>query len=439
MSGYTTVKIFAYTAILSSLLCSSPVKAFEGTTADYSSFKDYFDQTRFHGRIRNYLQSTAKETATPRNKSFFMLGGYAGLVSAPFYNFQIGATLGVLTQPVPEDPFATLLEGYLQYKNKYFLARGPNQIIDAPFIMPSDSAQLPTTYRAAYTETSPFADYKPLKDLKLIALHVFDYKWRWDHTYMPDNNYVPGHTRALSVSQLAGVTTNGTTAVALKYNKKNAPFTAQLWWNKFWDFSQLLWFDSSYTHTTGTGYDPVFGLQFGQQWSDGNNWLTKSGQGGAANSQVYGVLVGLNTPYVNLSAAWNGIPTRKGTFGNGALVSPYSVGAGTDPLYTTDFIEGFVEKQSGGNAYIVQAVSYFLEKKVRVLVSYDQFFLNPTVGATSGDYKNTSKEYNVDLTYTFSKDSRLKGFSLRNRFGLMTGYKPTGEFIFNWLQLNYQF
>ena len=40
-----------------------------------------------------------------------------------------------------------------------------------------------------------------------------------------------------------------------------------------------------------------------------------------------------------------------GSYGQGGFVSPYTYQAVSDPLYTTSWLAGMVEKGSSGNAY----------------------------------------------------------------------------------------
>jgi hypothetical protein len=414
--------------------------------AHYESLGDFLQQTKFHGNLRSY-QFTRAYTGEATNQYAYSLGGYGGLLTAPLYHFQAGLTLGAANSlglnPVnpaqvdttlPGGTVWVLTEAFLQYKHKYFTLRGPDQILDPPWINPSDSRMKPSAYRAFYGELTPFADYAPLRDLSFVGLRVFEFNGRAEGSFTPTNLYFPGHAGGSGIPALYGKSTPGTLAFGLKYGSPGKPLTAQLWYNKFIDFSQLLWLDGNLVYKSGTGFDPIFGFQFGSQWSDGENLLAQVGKGAAGNIQVYGVLAGVDTPYVRLTAAYNGITKQNGAFGNGALLSPYTTGYATDYLYTTQMIGGMIEMQSPGSAFKVAATSYFMDKQIKAMVSYGGYYITPTSTFTSNPY-----ETDVDVTYSFSKSSGLDGLSIRNRFGWQNGNIQRQDFFYNRLQIQYQF
>lgn len=440
-AGYSVLKALLYGVCLSSVLASSPGYAYDGVV-------DYFKKTKISGNLRAYFFERAYTNPNKVDQNAFSLGGYVSALSAPLYGFQAGLTLGAANSlglnpinpkrndsTLPGNTIYVLTEAFVQYQNKYLLFRGPDQIVDTPWVMPSDSRMTPASFRGAYTEITPFVNYKPLKSLTLVALHMTDFNGRADGVFSPTNLYFPNHNGGAPVSALAGQSVPGVTSVGLKYgDKKTDPYQAQLWYNKFYNFSQLLWLDTSYTYKTKSGFNPLFGFQFANQWGDGSNMLAQVGQGAAANTQAYGFLAGLDTPYVTFTAAYNGIVKKQGFNANGDLVSPYSIGYSTDPLYTTQMIGGIIEKQSPGSAFKVAATSYFLNKQIKAMVSFAEYYITST-----NSYNSHPHETDLDLTYSFPKKSVLKGFSIRNRFGVMTGNIQDGHFYYERFQLQYQF
>ena len=415
----------------------------------YLDIGDYLKQASFHGNLRAYFFLRAYSNSRTIDNHAFSLGGYAGLLTAPLYNFQLGLTLGAANSlglnprtpthvdvTLPGDTIYVLSEAFAQYRNKYFFVRGPDQIIDTPWIMPSDTRMTPSSFRGVYAEISPFADYAPLKDLRLVALTVTDYNARSDGHFAATNNFIPGVNGGQPYAALAGQSAPGATAFALKYGAKGDPLIAQLWWHQFYNFSQLLWLDVAYTHKTGIGYDLLFGIQFANQTTDGTNLLKLTGQGAAADTQSYGALMGVSTPFLKLSAAYTGIIAKKDSFERGDLVSPYSAGFGTDPMYTTQQLGGgLVEKQSAGNSFKVAATSYFLDDQIKAVVSYAGYYFTPYATFIEGK----SAETDVDITYSFPKSSMVDGLSIRNRLGVMTGNANFGHFYYNRFQIQYQF
>jgi len=417
------------------------------TGAPYLGVADYFNQTAFHGTLRAYFFERAYSNDTILDQNAFSLGGYAGLVTAPLYGFQAGLTLGAANSlgvnpknpkqvdtTLPGDTVYVLTEGFLQWTHKYFLVRGPDQILDTPWIMPSDSRMKPSAFRGFYGEAYPFADFKPLEDISIVGVRVFDFNGRAEGDFTPTNLYIPGHAGGSPITQLTGETVPGASAFAIKYGKKGSALNGQLWWHQFYNFSKLLWLDTNYIYKTHSGVDPLFGFQFAHQTGDGENTIALAGKGQAGTSQAYGVLAGVDTPYVRLTAAYNGITSDPGAFANGDLLSPYSTGYSTDPLYTTQMIGGLIEKQSSGSAFKVAATSFFLDQQIKGILSFARYYITPT-----SSYTADPAETNLDITYNFAKSSMLDGLSIRNRFGVMTGNIADGHFYYERFQIQYQF
>jgi hypothetical protein len=415
--------------------------------APYTDALDYFKQTKFHGTIRAYFFERAYTNPDVLDQNAFNLGGTVGLVTAPLYGWQAGVTLGSanslglnpedskrVDETLPAGTIYMLTEAFLQWRQKYFTLRGPEQIIDTPWIMPSDSRIKPSAFRGFYGEASPFADFELLEDWTVVGLRLFDFNGRAESTFTPTNLYIPGHAGGSPVAQLAGETTPGAQAFGLKWSRKGAPFNAQIWWNQFFNFSRLMWVDLSYVYKTKSGLSPIFGFQFANQTGDGENTIVKSGMGPAGHTQAVGVLAGVDTEYVRLTAAYNGITSQKGAFANGDLLSPYSTGYATDPLYTTQMIGGMIEKQSAGSAFKVAATSFLLGSQIKAILSYARYYIIPTSA-----YASEPSEINFDVAYSFSRSSTLDGLSIRNRFGVMTGNRDDANFYYNRVQIQYQF
>ena len=413
----------------------------------YSGISDYFSQTLYHGNLRAYYFDRAYSKKTAIDQNAFSLGGFAGLVTAPIYGFQSGLTLGAANSlglnpenpkqvdaTLPADTIYVLTEGYLQWTHKYFMVRGPDQIIDVPWIMASDSRMKPSAYRAIYGEAYPFIDYEPLKDLYLIGMNIFDFNGRAEGNFNESNLYIPGHAGGSGIKALEGQEAPGASAFALKYGQKGDSINAQLWWHQFVNFSQLLWLDINYIHKNASGYSPILGIQFANQSGDGENTIALAGKGSAGNTQAYGFLAGIDTPYVRLTAAYNGMTSEPGAFGNGDLLSPYSTGYSTDPLYTTQMIGGMIEKQSTGSAFKLAATTFLLDQQIKGIISHARYFIIPT-----STYQSEPNETDLDITYSFAKSSGLDGLSIRNRFGVMTGNNNYGHFYYERFQIQYQF
>lgn len=438
---------FTVGAILCALVAFQPPIATARDDHQYDGVLDYLNQTVYHGNLRAYFFERAYSQTSVLDQNAFSLGGYAGLVTAPLHGWQAGLTLGSanslglnpessarIDATLPAGTVWALSEAYLQWQHRYFLVRGPDQIIDVPWIMASDSRMKPSAYRGVYGEAYPFADFELFKDFSFIGLSVFEFNARAEGTFTPSNLYLPGHAGGSGINALAGREAPGANAFALTYGKKGDALNAQLWWHRFIDFARLWWLDVNYVHKNSSGYHPILGVQFASQSGDGANTITLAGQGPAGNSQAYGILAGVDTPLARITAAYNGITRDAGSFANGDLLSPYSSGYSTDPLYTTQMIGGMIEKQSPGSAFKAALTTFLFDQQIKGILSHARYFITPT-----GAYKAEPSETDIDITYSFPKDSALDGLSIRNRFGVMIGNVNYGHFYYERLQIQYQF
>lgn len=486
-----------------------PIKKEEGLLLDgnYPDFMAWLKDTQFHGNLRAYFfareeANSAKHDdltgrGTPYGENSFSLGGYGGFLTAPVYGFQASAvlgtanSLGVNPKPPTNNPQYTgsygnyqtdpslpggtiyvLKEGYGKFSTKYFMVRGPDQVIDTPWVMPSDSRMMPSSWRALYGEAYPFKDFEPLKDVTFVGMRIWDFMGRSNSNMAATNLYYTGDMQGqagiLNVTGSAKTATPnapGAQVFGIKYGTKDSDLKAALWWHEFYNFSKLLWIDANYRLKTGTDFTPLFGFQFAQQNPDGANYLQNSlatscptGSASncyAANTQAYGALVGVDTPWIQLTAAYNNILAKQNTFQNGNLVSPYSWGYSTDPLYTTQMINGLIERNTAGQAWKIAGTSYFMNKQIKTLISYAQYYLvgsgiqtnsqygngtTPTNGWASTNYANgTANETDMDVTYFFAKDTMWDGLSVRNRLGVAQGNGARGHDWYERFQIQYQF
>ena len=431
-------------------VCTASAVFAEGTKADpdfEDQLLDFLKATTYHGKLRAYFFERAYTQPGAIDQSAFSLGGFAGLITPQYHGLQAGLTLAStnslglnpknpkqVDDTLPGDTIYVLAEAYLEYRQRYFKLRGPDQILDAPWIMASDAREKPSAYRAAYLELYPFKDVDALSAFSLIGLQVFAFNSRDEAAFATSNVYIPGHAGGTSLQALSGQTAPGTTAFALKYGKEGTPLSAQLWWHEFYNFSRLIWLDLNYLEKTSAGINPLFGFQFGSQSPDGQNTLGLAGQGIAGNTQVYGVLGGIDGSLGRITVAYNGVTRQNGAFANGDIISPYSSGYSTDPLYTSQMIGGLIEKQSPGGAFKVLGTVYLLDKQITGLLSYTRFFVQP-----SANYEAQPSETNLDITYRFAERSNLDGLTIRNRFGCEVGNLNYGHFYYERFQIQYQF
>ncbi len=418
-------------------LCFS-VQFFQAAFADTNAYDDAFDNfiknTVINGDIRNYYFSRDYTNPDASNQAAYSLGGNLRILTAPILGgFQLGAgiytaqDLGMdnnnpkkVDQSLPGVPVTVLGQAYLQYQNSRILIRGGDQLINTPWMNAADSRMIPATYRGIY------GSWSPQENMSFIALRIFDFKSRISDSFSATNLYTPDNS-GTPIHGLAGDTFAGAQAVGATY--KTGAINSQLWGYQFFDFGKLLYADAQYTFAQSANLHPFIGIQGLKEWGDGNDILQQVSSD-AADATAFGAQIGLDNPRVRFTTSYNKIFQANGAYNNGDIVSPYTSGYASDPLYTTSMLAGLVEKSSG-DAVKIAATVFAFDKQIQFTTSFARYFTAPNTPNTN--------ETDFDLTYTFPKSSRFKGLSIRNRFGILTGNTSLGTFYANRLMLQYSF
>lgn len=400
------------------------------------NFIDFLSQTTVSGDVRDYFFTrTYDEMANPANQSAFSLGGNLNLESATFADWLRVDVDFFTAQPFdinsPDNKYVdntlpgfqvnTIGQAFLQYQNDNITIRGGDQIMNTPWLGPSDSRMIPATYQGF------LAIYTPIPDLTFTALRQTAFKSRTSVGFSGLNLYnvndqIFGGT---PLAKLGNTTDIGTLAFGSTYQNNNT--LAEAWAYQFYDFAKLLYGNFNYTLNSPYFFKPIFGAQVARETGDGSNLLAENGYG-FTDSDVLGALLGVAIPHGKLTLGYDDMPIEDGAFHNGDLVSPYTTGYASDPLYTTSLIAGLIEK-TAGHALKLTASYNLLNDTIKLSTSYAKYYTAPLLADTY--------ETDFDVTYLFS--NRLKGLSIRNRFGVMHGNNIQGHFIYNRLMLEYDF
>ncbi|MEY2341709.1 OprD family outer membrane porin [Acidithiobacillus sp. IBUN Pt1247-S3] len=417
------------------------------------SLKSFIMNSKVDGQIRSYyFDRFFGKNAT--NLSAFSLGGYINAHTASLAGFS--ADVGFYTANSlgtnRVNPDVTLMgtansinalgQAYLQYSMPdIVLIRAGNQIVNTPFVNSSDSRMIPATFQGIFAEVSPYCHWN------IYGMRMFRWKSRTSGDYYRDNLYyqtsfdgdpIYGGDAVLPKTETNAA--NGVLAFGTSY--KDHGIDAQAWYYNFYSFAQMAYGDASYTYNTGTGIDPFIGVQALREWESNSllNNATKSvdGTNGSigrgVNSTSWGVKLGADYDLGNaifgkgaITAAYNEILNHVGAIGNGAIVSPYTAGYATDPLYTTSMIRGLVE-MGPGHGWKIGVAQHLLGNQFLFQAAYAQYHLQ------QAGYAN---DIYGDLTYF--PQGFMKGLSIRDRVEVAHGDLPTGYFIYNRVMLTYDF
>jgi hypothetical protein len=434
-----------------------------------SAFENWLDQGSISGAIRAYDFDRLYGSPDVPNQSAFSLAGILNLQSAPFMNgFEVGTSLFTATAlglndrtgtapsfprldatlMGPNNDLTALGQAYVQYQKPWLLVRVGDQELDTPWVGESDSRALPATYQAVFGEVSP------VKSLELFGFRQLAWKSRTSSTYFQDNLYYPaifdgdtsyGGTAALSSDVRKA---RGTLAAGASYGTKSLKAEASYY--DFYDFANMFYTDANYTLPTGGAVLPFLAGQFLREW-DADSYLNADRfgtaidgvKGNGVDATAFGAQLGLKytlgSPIFGaglLALSYNALLVHQGSVGGGAIVSPYTIGYATDPLYTTALIRGLVEL-GPGDAKRVALTQHMFGDHILATVAFSRFDTKLSGG---------SNDTYADLTYF--PGGTLIGLSIRDRMEVSNASfqfnnGATGNrghsFVYNRLMLQYTF
>ncbi|MHB1566972.1 MAG: OprD family outer membrane porin [Acidiferrobacter sp.] len=373
-------------------------------------------------------------SGAPASQHAFSLGGAINVLSGSVDGFAAGATFYAAHSLGLNNNNRTLVDGtlagygaidtfgqaFLQYRRHRLLVRAGDQLINTPWINPSDSRLVPATYQGL------FASVQPLAGLTISALRITRYKSRTADGFSDTDLYNSTSTVNIGgTGGLAGRTEPGAAAIGAGYHI--AGLTAAAWGYQFFDLAKMADAQGRYLFGGAYGFRPLIGAQYVRETGSGAQYL------GPVNATVYGAIVGLQHGRDELTAGYNDLPAHTGAFGNGDVVSPYTTGYATDPLYTTSMIQGMVDRKTSGHAVKIAATAFFLHHRLRVIASFANYFNTVYAGYSAPRTDET------DLDVTYFLHGPLKGLSIRDRIGVANHIPVVQHFIYNRLMMEYDF
>jgi hypothetical protein len=422
-----------------------------GTHARADALSDIFTQGHVDGELRTYYFSRLYDTDSVPDANAFSAAALINANTATFGggfslngSFLTANSLGTqssttshidVTLMGPTDSVSALSQANLQYKNDWTLLRAGYQYLNTPWMGSSDSRVMPASYNAFS------ADFKPAAGWDVLALRSLDWKSRTSNGFYSTNLYYPstfdGDSMYGGLGAVPATTSKANGAWALGTTYGQGGFKSQLWYYDFLRFAKMVYADANYTWKTGSGFDPFVAAQFVHESSGAKNNLVLNDSklfgaaGDAVRNRTWGVDAGVAFANGKFDVSYNKMTEQDGAVGDGALISPYTAGYATDPLYTTSMIRGLVE-QGPGHAWKARFTYGFLQNRLMLITSYAKY---------STLLRGDSNNLYVDLTY--SLDHYLKGLSLRNRWerssggiGANPGDRP---FTYNRVMITYKF
>lgn len=301
------------------------------------------------GRVRLYDFQRSFSNPHRTNQKSFSLGGSLNFLTDVFlHGFRLGATyytaqpFGLNSpeiirrdQTLPGTQINALGQAFVQFQNEFLMAKVGDQLVVTPWIGPSDIRMVPATYQGALGTLTPISGL----DITLLRLNKF--KSRTSNKFNKTNLYNPINIGGTPILALGDQQDDGSLALGGHYVNKNKSLMVQGWGYKFYDFAKMFYGEMTYMLNPSAFFVPLAGIQYVRTSPDGTNVLYQLKQGNV-DGNAYGALIGAKIGDGQIAVSYNNIPKQAGAFRNGDIVSPYTTGYATDPLYTTSMIPGLV-------------------------------------------------------------------------------------------------
>ena len=405
--------------------------------AHADSIQQFLEASTVTGNIRSYYFNQLYSGSALPNKYAYSLGGMLKVQTAPLFGVSAGVafytanSLGANDVNAPEythldallmgenDALNVLGQAYLQYQNLWLRVRVGDQLINTPWMNPSDAFMIPSTFQAVTAQVTP------IQNVQIIGIRAFRFKNRIQagyhrETLLNQNPLYPNMPNTM----------NGALAFGVKDHWQSLRSAA--WFYQFHDLANLFYGTVHYSVPgLPDGIKPFADLQYVREWANGAQYA------GPVNATVYGGMAGMQTPYGQVFAAYDQMPSRAPfsvggrSLYNGGFISPYTQQYSADPLYTSVMDYGLVSASASGHAWKFGLVVHPL-RQLRVKYSYSIYETAPYLPGVDINY--------LDVTYT--PGGFWRGISLRNRLAIdhsnpYAGYH--GVFIDDRLMLQYTF
>lgn len=316
--------------------------------------------------------------------------------------FALGGTLqgGVIaTQTGQPNTFGTTgvffpSQAYLDYEYHNTLEiTGGNILLTNPWVNSASGFPGATFANVNNTYQGINANLQVTPTLLLSGFRIFSY------LQYPDNGFTQTSLYN-SYAEIGNTYTPGAAGIGSNW-KPSTQYTLNAWLYQFYDYADMWYLDNDYHLPLSDSVSMDFAIQALTQNANGNSIPAQTLIPNSSN-QYYGNVSGnavgakwvISVPKNTITLAYNSIFGVSSSFLGGGIVSPYTYGLETDPLYTTPALSSLAELGSG-NAYLIKDSLPFLDKSLIVNLAFSQFFIYKTIPTQP----NTVTEYDAGLQY----------------------------------------
>lgn len=209
-----------------------------------------------------------------------------------------------------------------------------------------------------------------------------------------------------------------TFALGASWDSPGQMLNARMWGYAFANYTDMAYADTTIKLPVNDDLGFTLGFQGLIQGQNGQgDILNNNGYGNSVRSNMVGAQLTANYSIFGLQLGYNNIWGPSDSYEAGGIISPYTYQYATDPLYTTGWIQGMVER-SAGQAYKVAPSLTMLDSNLIITPSYEYY-------ATS--IIPASAEYDIQVSYSISQ---LKGLTLFGGYGYLTNAANDGSGIY---------
>ncbi|MFT6835350.1 MAG: hypothetical protein ACJA0H_001387 [Francisellaceae bacterium] len=303
---------------------------------------------------------------------------------------------------LPSNRVLAVSQAFLQYDfSNTFQANAGWLFIRTPWL---------TSFNPAATAISTYqgviANFQASTSLLITALATNRFQYLSQTSFSQNTMYSPGLNSGTGTPNIGSKSSDGAVSVGLQYSPdKN--INVNLWGYIFFNYASMLYFDSGNIFKLNSDSEITVNIQAATQgdFASGSNALKDSGYG-APNSQLLGAEFIFSHKKFNLAIGYNALIGPNDSYEQGGLVSPYTYQIANDPLFTTSWIAGMVEK-SAGNAVKVTPSIILLNNDLVIAPSmayYDTVAVEKTI------------EWDLVVTYQVKQ---IKGLQLLGVYAML--------------------
>src|SRR6185437_15965463 len=285
----------------------------------------------------------------------FSFGGFLTIMN-PFatsplpYNPQnsAGQILPANQQITPQELFAEY-----KYSNIVQVDAGDIGINNSPWLTyyQNDNLNL-VTYQGASFNLHPGGGWMitglAFNDSQLVGETGFSQQTLYNRTF----DYGTG------TANIVDKGSDGTIALGASYTNQTNNFGFRFWGYQFSEYANLLYADSNLKLSANKDLSFIIGAQAAMEGGTTNNVFYNNGYGDVQSNMV-GLQLAMKYDWLGVQLDYNNIWGPSNAYAGGGMVSPYTYQYSSDPLFTSSWLQGMIEKSAGSAYKLAMPLSFF--------------------------------------------------------------------------------